>query len=161
AQVLQVDVAELDADVVALEAEVALLAQQAGMPFELVLVVVEVGIDEDGAVLLDEHLAALADDADAVPLADGVVLLQLRRLDVVDGAGVLIGGELGLVDLVPVFVVDELDLHADVGGVALVGGADADAAVAAPLRPAVLAAQLEVAELLLGEQVTAPAALAD
>src|SRR4051812_39547808 len=77
-QRLEVDVAELDAQVVALEADVPLLAQDAGVALGVLLdVIVEVGVHEDGAILLDGDLPALGDDLDTIPFADLLVLDRL------------------------------------------------------------------------------------
>src|SRR5207253_2063279 len=84
------DVLELDALVVALEADMPLLAQDAGMALAMLFdVVVEVGIDELGAVLLNEDAAAFGDDAHLVPLTDLLVGDLGGRDDIVDRTGVL------------------------------------------------------------------------
>src|SRR5262249_44340947 len=77
--------------------------------------------------------------------------------DVVDRAAVLVEVELGVAGVV---VVEELDLHADAADVALFGGAEVDAAVAAG-RQAVLQPQLEVGVVALGAQPAAAPAAAD
>src|SRR5437868_4211699 len=79
-QFLDPHVAEIDADVVTLEPDVALLALQPGVLLVLLLVVVEIRVHQLLAVEFDQHLATLADDPDRVPLADRLVVLQLRRL---------------------------------------------------------------------------------
>src|SRR5262249_49729064 len=81
----------------------------------------------------------------------------LHRRDLVDRAAILAGEELRVLWVV---VVEDLHLHADVGGVALVGRPDADAVVAARLGQE-LDAEGEVAELLLEEEVAAAVLGAD
>src|SRR5262245_21749584 len=56
---LEINIAKFDAVVVALQADVAGLAFQAGMAFEVFLVLVEVGIDDDRAIQLDGDMPAL------------------------------------------------------------------------------------------------------
>src|ERR1017187_1917005 len=113
-QPLQINVAVLDTQIVALEADVASLAQDARVGLAMLLdIVVEVCIDERGAVVDDGDLPTLGDDGHAVPFADGLVVDFLGRDDVIDGAGVLPVLE----SAGPALVVDELDLHALISGI--------------------------------------------
>ena len=78
-------------------------------------------------VLHDRHLAPLADDLHRVPLTDRLVFRFLRRLHVVNAAGVLIVGQLAR----PTFVIDELNFHPLIRRVALDRRAERHAAVTA------------------------------
>src|SRR5438045_1822861 len=121
------DVAKLHAHLVAREADVPLVAQEARMLLEVLLrVVVEIGIDEVRAVLLDGDLASFGGDLEAVPGADRPGVDLAGRDDVIDRAGVLPFFELGA----PVDVVDEMYFQGDPGGMSLERRAQADAAVA-------------------------------
>src|SRR5262245_59643197 len=93
-QLLDDDVPEINADVVALEPDVPLAPLEPGVLLELLLVIVEVRVHQFLPVQLHHHLAALADDPDGVPLPDRLVRLELRRLHVVDRPGVLVVGQL-------------------------------------------------------------------
>src|SRR6266404_1306086 len=71
---LEVDVPELDAVVVALEADKSLLAQDTGVLFGALRdVIVEVGVHQHLAVVHDGDLATVGDDPDRVPFADVLV----------------------------------------------------------------------------------------
>src|SRR5262249_28446354 len=70
-QLLDEQVAELHAPAVLLQADVPLVAQDAGVRLGvLARVVVQVGVDDLFTVQLDPHQAALAGDDVAVPLPD-------------------------------------------------------------------------------------------
>src|ERR1051326_5378560 len=89
-QRLQIDIAKLDTFVVALEADVAVLAQDAGMLLGMLLLVVrEIGIHQSLAVVDNGDLPALGDDGHLVPFADGSIVDFFGRHDVVDGPGFL------------------------------------------------------------------------
>src|SRR5260370_28290614 len=152
-QRLEVDVLDLDAVVVALEADESLLTQDARVFFGTLLdVLVEVGIHQHLAVVHDRYLAALGDDGDAVPFADGLVRNLPGRHHVVNGAAVL-----PRLQALPVQVVDYLAFHAGISRVALKRRAQGDAAVAV-LGHLVFEAELEVAVLLFGQEPAAAAA---
>src|SRR5207248_2682601 len=73
-QRLEVDVLELHAIVVALEADVPLWPRDAGVLLAVLGdVIVEVGVHQHLAVVLDADVAALGDDLHRVPLADVLV----------------------------------------------------------------------------------------
>src|SRR5579883_2314516 len=151
-ELLQPDVPEFEARAVVLQADVPL----AGPALQL-LVGAHVGVDHGLAVQRHGHLVALAADPQGVPLA-GLPLGGLGRGDdPVDRRRVLerldVPVHLGI-------VVEDLDLHADLGRASFAGGADEDAAVAV-LGTVVLDLQLEVAVLLAGREPSALAALAD
>ena len=86
-----------------------------------------------------------------VPLADGFLVAALRRKHVVDRPVVLRRLELRVLRAA---VVEDLNLHADVGGVALERRADADAVVGV-LGQLEVELEDEVPVLLLGEEVAA------
>lgn len=155
-QFLDAQVAELDVVVVAEEAEMAALAQQAGVFLERLAVghVVEVGVHDDLAVEGHADVTASAVNLLFIPFADGAERAALGGGDEIDGAVELRVLELG------VFlrgVVEDLHLHAGVGEAA--GGegrADGDAVVGAGLQLELKAVD-EVAVLAFGEQVAAAA----
>src|SRR5262249_4972380 len=136
--------------------DVPRFARQAGVLLgdrRVAQVLVQVGVDDGGAVDGDDHLAAVGADGQVVPLPGGLAGAARRRHDVINRAGVLVGGKLGVLG---VGVVEDLNLHADAADVALLRGADVDAAVAAGLQ-AVLQAQFEVGVLALGAEPAAAA----
>src|SRR5262245_33064496 len=88
---------------------------------------IEIGIHARDAVEQHDDLSALSADGHGVPLAGGFAGSPRRRHDMVDRAGVLVEIELGMVG---VEIVKNLDFYAVAADMALVRGADVDAAVA-------------------------------
>lgn len=101
--------------VVALQADVSFLAQQARMAAGVFLgALVQVSVHQRRAVLLDLDPPALGRDRHLVPFTGGLAVDLGGGHDVVDRPGVLPGGELSR----PALVIDQLDFHAHVGRIA-------------------------------------------
>src|SRR6188768_2927150 len=113
---------------------------------------VQIGIDDDHAVQSDADAPAVGSDLFAVPFACRLEIAGARRDHVVDRSVMLLRSDLALVAFVA--IVEDLDLHALVGGIAFERRADTDAVVAAWLGPE-LEAEDEVGVLANREQVAA------
>src|SRR5262249_33488570 len=88
-QRLDVEVAELDTAIVTLHSHVSLLAQQARMLFDVILVVIEVRIGDYLSIQFDRNLAAFRNNAYLVPLAGAFAGKFRWRDHAVNRSGVL------------------------------------------------------------------------
>src|SRR5262245_9379062 len=160
-ELLDPDVAELNAGAVTEEANVTLgvgdatralrLAEIAvGLQHLLVLDVVQAGIHDRRAIELDGDLPSLRRDLLRVPFADRLLEPALRSDHAVDRPVVLIRLQAGVLGTA---VVQHLDLDAGVGGVAFERRADADAVVGVLGQPDV-EAKNEIRVLLVGVQIS-------
>ena len=154
---LDPDVAELDVVVVPEEADVAARAEQARVLLEHrgIRDRRQVGVEDRLAVEHDRDLLALRGHFLHVPLAGGLHRASLGRDHVVDAAVVLRVLQRAPLARQRRSLVDDLQFHPLVGGVALARRADAEAVVGAFGRHLELEPQHEVAVLLVGEQLAA------
>src|SRR3990170_1826822 len=167
-QLLDADVAEKDllAVPVGVESDTSFFVLQAGV---LLAVdgrdLVEIGVDDDRAVERHLHVAAVADDLLAVPLACLLGVTLLGRDDAVDRAVVLVGLQVKILGVRRIvvagaLVVEHLDFHAVQVRLAADLRADAHAVIAVLLQLD-LEAEDEIGVLLLGEDVVVAVCLAD
>ena len=87
----------------------------------------QVGFDDDSAVEGHDDVRALGGDLFAVPFTNRLEESRFGGEDVVNGAVELSGADFAFVN--GGVVVEDLNFHAEVGGVAFEGGSDADAVV--------------------------------
>src|SRR5438132_5188655 len=83
-QRLHVEVAKLYPAIVTLQSQVSLLTLQTGLLLQMILVIIEIGIDDLRAVQFDRDVTALGSDAVLVPFADGLGHVFRRRHDAID-----------------------------------------------------------------------------
>src|SRR5262245_34251411 len=117
----------------------------------------KIGIDNLDAVQRDCNVPPLRADGHAVPLTCRLAGPTSGRDDVVDGAGVLVEINLGVLGMK---VVENLDLDADPANVPLHWGPDVDAAIAAGLD-AVIQSNLKIGIVAFRSQPAASPALAN
>ena len=146
------EVAEFYSGVVGEESDVAGGAAEAGMLLQDFGIGDggEVGVDDDGAVEGHDDVRADGGDLLLVPLADGFQESGFGGEDVVNGAVILGRAELAFIDRG--VMIEDLNFHAEVGGVAFEGGADADAVVGA-FGELEVETENEVGVLGFGEEV--------
>src|SRR5437868_4908017 len=96
----------------------SLLPKQAGVLISSLLILLEIGIDDLLAVQFNGNLPPLGDDTDLVPFA-------VRLGHVLGWTDYIINrpGKLRRPEVFPVRIVQELNLHADVGRISLHGAA--------------------------------------
>src|ERR1019366_274299 len=130
-QFLHPDIAEFDArtlsqkpDMAGRSRESRMLLQDLGLANH-----VEVSIQDHHAVQYDGDAASIGRDLFLVPLAQRLAVSRACRNRIVDRAVILLGPDLAFVH--GIGIVQNLDLHALISGVAFVRRADADSVVGA------------------------------
>src|ERR1700674_193803 len=98
----------------ALQPKAAFLTQETRMFLEMLLLLVQVGIDDYGAVQFHTHTPALRRYSVLVPLAEWFGDILRRRHDAVNRACVLSRLQAFVIFYVPV-IVEDLNFHAVVG----------------------------------------------
>ena len=121
------------------------------MPSSVLVAAVDLGVDDRRAVEDHGDVIAAGDDFFVIPLADRLLVPGLGRHDAVDRAVRLPGLDLAI--LVG-RVVENLNLHADIGRIALERRANADAVVAAAGQLEI-EAERKIGVLALGVQFSA------
>src|SRR5207247_1823152 len=128
---LDADVAKFDESPVTQKTDVAGWPGEAGVTSQhrLLFDDAKVGIENNHAVQRHLDPAAIGEDFLLVPLAHRFAIAGAGGNNIVDGAVILFGPDLAFVHLVA--IVENLNLHALVGGVALKRRANADAVICA------------------------------
>ncbi len=150
---MDAQVAELHAGIVGEESDMAGGAFQARMFLQHLRVGDggEIGIDNHGAIQLHDDAGAAGGDLLGIPFADRLQKPGLGGENIVDGAVILGGAEFAFVH--GRIVIEDLNLHALVGGVAFEGRADADPVIGC-VGQLEVEAQNEISVLGLREEVS-------
>ncbi len=157
-QFLDADVAELNVVVMAEKADVAAFPEQAGMLADDFRVgdIVKIGVHDGLAIHDDLDTAALGCDFLGIPLARRLECPAFGRDDAIDRTMILFRAQFAPFSTISRAILQNLNLHADIGGIAVEWCADAHAVVRAILQLE-LKAQDEIIKFLFREQISTAA----